>query len=270
MSRRLRRGCLARRAADRAAQAASTCCRSSSTPIERRYFNLLEDQPHRVHTRLDSHEVQRHDLRRQPSHHLPLLNARGAVPAHRAHVAARRRPAARARATRCSSSRRRRSAPSARTTTATASSCSTSSRTHKELVVHARSTITVTAPPSIDLGATAPWEQLAGMIADPRAGLDLRRRRAMPAHRSTRARPPTSPTTRARRSRPAGRSSRRLDLVERIYDDFMFDPTATDISTPVTQVLRAAPRRLPGFRASGARLPARACACRRATSAATS
>ena len=28
------------------------------------------------------------------------------------------------------------------------------------------------------------------------------------------------------------------DLVTRIYDDFMFDPTATDISTPVTQVLR--------------------------------
>ena len=50
---------------------------------------------------------------------------------------------------------------------------------------------------------------------------------------------PRSPTTRGRRfrrGRPVLQGA--WDLIKRIYDDFTFDPTATDISTPVTQVLQ--------------------------------
>ncbi len=108
---------------------------------------------------------------------------------------------------------------------------------HKELVVHARSTITVTAPLSIDLAATAPWEQLAGMIADPRAGLDLRVVAYACASKNTRPTPDIADY--ARQSFTPGRPALEAawNLVERIYDDFTFDPTATDVSTPVTQVL---------------------------------
>ena len=75
---------------------------------------------------------------------------------------------------------------------------------------------------------------------------------------------------RACRSRRAGRCSRRvLDLTPRIHADFRYDPTATTVATPLDEVLRAAPRRLPGLRP-----PRRSAACARsasppATSAAT-
>ena len=58
------------------------------------------------------------------------------------------------------------------------------------------------------------------------------------------------------------------DLTQRMYADFIFDSTATDISTPVSHVLRRPARRVPGLRARGDHLPARRSACRPATSAA--
>ena len=46
------------------------------------------------------------------------------------------------------------------------------------------------------------------------------------------------------------------DLTRRIFTDFKFDPTATTVATPLEEVWKNASRRLPGFRASGHRLPA--------------
>ncbi|KAB2943212.1 MAG: transglutaminase family protein [Hyphomicrobium sp.] len=109
---------------------------------------------------------------------------------------------------------------------------------HNELVVHARSTIGVTAPGNIDRSATRPWEALARTISDPRRGLELEVVRYACASKNTRATPDIAAY--ARQSFTPGRPvlAAAWDLVERIHNDFTFDPTATDVSTPVTQVLQ--------------------------------
>lgn len=109
---------------------------------------------------------------------------------------------------------------------------------HKELIVHAKSTIGVTPSGPIDLAASTPWDELAPRIADPRAGTDLEVARYACASKHTRATHDIAAY--ARQSFPAGRPVLHgaWSLVERIYSDFTFDPTATDISTPVTQVLQ--------------------------------
>jgi transglutaminase-like putative cysteine protease len=108
---------------------------------------------------------------------------------------------------------------------------------HKELVIHARSTIGVTAPRPIDLAASMPWEAVAAAVADPKPGIDLEVARYACASKHTRATPEVAAYARA--FFPAGRPVLQgtWDLIANIYDDFTFDATATDISTPVTQVL---------------------------------
>jgi transglutaminase-like putative cysteine protease len=109
---------------------------------------------------------------------------------------------------------------------------------HKELIVHARSTIGVTAPRKVDLGASTPWDTLSRSIADPKSGNDLEVARYACASKHTRSTPEIAAY--ARQSFPAGRPVLQgaWDLVERIYDEFTFDSTATDLSTPVTEVLQ--------------------------------
>jgi transglutaminase-like putative cysteine protease len=109
---------------------------------------------------------------------------------------------------------------------------------HKELVVHARSTIGVSAPKPVDLAASMPWDALAHRIADPSAGTDLSVAHYACASRNTRSTPEIAAY--AQPSFPAGRPVLQAawHLVERIYADFTFDATATDVSTPVTQVLQ--------------------------------
>ena len=108
---------------------------------------------------------------------------------------------------------------------------------HKELVIHARSTIGVTAPRPIDLAASMPWEAVVAAVADPKPGIDLEVARYACASKHTRATPEVAAY--ARGFFPAGRPVLQgtWDLIANIYDEFTFDATATDISTPVTQVL---------------------------------
>lgn len=109
---------------------------------------------------------------------------------------------------------------------------------HKELVVHARSTIGVTAAGPIDMAVSTPWDEVARRIVDPRAGTDLEVARYACPSKNTRA--TQDIVAYARQSFPLGRPVLlgAWDLIERIYDDFTFDPTATDVSTPVSQVLQ--------------------------------
>ena len=109
---------------------------------------------------------------------------------------------------------------------------------HTELIVQARSTIGVTAPKKVDRAAAPPWEEVVKRIADPRAGLDMDIARYACASKNTYPTPDIAAY--ARPSFQPGRSvlEAAWDLVERIYDDFTFDQTATDVSTPVTQVLQ--------------------------------
>ena len=128
---------------------------------------------------------------------------------------------------------------------------------HTELVVHARSTIGVTAPRARRFrgdNACGRQSPLPSPIPNPASICEVARYACASKHtRST-----AEIAAYASASFPAGRPVLQgaWNLIERIYDDFTFDPNATDVSTPVTQVLAAAARRLPGFLAPGARLPA--------------
>jgi transglutaminase-like putative cysteine protease len=109
---------------------------------------------------------------------------------------------------------------------------------HEELVVHAKSTIDVAAPGSIALEDSTPWDGLAASIADVKGGLDLDVLRYACASKHTR--PTVEIAEFARGSFAPGRPVLQAawDLIARIYEDFAFDATATDVSTPITQVLR--------------------------------
>lgn len=109
---------------------------------------------------------------------------------------------------------------------------------HKELVVLARSTIDVSAPPPMTPSAATPWDRLdAAVTGQARADhLDIVRyrcaARATPlsaeiADYAATCFPPGRPTIEAA-----------IDLTRRVYDEFDFDPRATDISTPISVVLR--------------------------------
>lgn len=109
---------------------------------------------------------------------------------------------------------------------------------HRELFVHARSTVDVHPP---DLPRVAPatvWEQVATKARGENGELDISVLEFVSASRHTKigseaidyARPSFSP------QRPILEAA--LDLTQRIYHDFTFDSAATDISTPVSRVLR--------------------------------
>jgi transglutaminase-like putative cysteine protease len=109
---------------------------------------------------------------------------------------------------------------------------------HRELVIHARSTVEVRAPDLPTPTLSAPWEQVASRALQGKSELDVGVLQFVSASRHTRigadvlsyARPSFSP------QRPILDAT--LDLTRRIYNDFTFDSTATDISTPVSHVLQ--------------------------------
>jgi transglutaminase-like putative cysteine protease len=109
---------------------------------------------------------------------------------------------------------------------------------HKELVIQAHSTIGVTAPRAVDLAASMPWEAVVASIADRKPGIDLEVARYACASKHTRSTAEIAAYAQTffPRGRPVLQGA--WDLVERIYEDFTFDSAATDISTPVTQVLQ--------------------------------
>lgn len=106
---------------------------------------------------------------------------------------------------------------------------------HHELVLVARSTIEKLSPAPIDLTATIAWDALDHRLQaanDRDADILLFRcasRLTVPtleiADYATLSFAPSRPVLDAA-----------MDLVTRIYSDFKFDPHATDVSTPVTQV----------------------------------
>ena len=108
---------------------------------------------------------------------------------------------------------------------------------HDELVVHSKSTVVVAPPREIDFAASLSWEETSALVASPKPACDLDVVLYTAASRHTRpsleivdyARPSFTP------GRPVLQGA--WDLISRIYDDFTFDATATDVSTPVSEVL---------------------------------
>jgi transglutaminase-like putative cysteine protease len=109
---------------------------------------------------------------------------------------------------------------------------------HKELIVHARSSIEVKRPTAIDAAAGISWDLLDNAIRTANGDLDLETIQHRCASRFT----PTSPAIAdyAALSFVPGRPvlAAALDLTRRMFRDFTFDAAATDISTPIEHVLR--------------------------------
>lgn len=109
---------------------------------------------------------------------------------------------------------------------------------HDEFTVHARSSVDVDVAPMPNLSASAPWEQVAAQADDPRGVIDIEvsqfscKSRHVPFN--------TEIGDFARVSFTPGRPvlEATFDLNRRIHTEFAFDPTATDVSTPVLRVLR--------------------------------
>jgi transglutaminase-like putative cysteine protease len=107
---------------------------------------------------------------------------------------------------------------------------------HKELVLLARSTVEKSPPPPVNLVATTPWDALDPQLLRAANERDVNVLLFRCASRLT------TPTLEIADyaalsfapSRPVLDGA--MDLVMRIYNDFKFDPHATDVSTPVTQV----------------------------------
>ncbi len=110
---------------------------------------------------------------------------------------------------------------------------------HRELILHARSTIETYPPAEIDMGGGLPWDRLDEVLGPGgRAASDLDTIQYRCESRFTTANQDIADY--ARLSLPPGRSvlAAAMDLTTRIFRDFTFDGSATDISTPITQVLR--------------------------------
>jgi len=107
---------------------------------------------------------------------------------------------------------------------------------HSELILHAHSRIERNQPSDLLFGATTAWDRLEQALSSHAFSwdLDTLQYRCMSGL--------TTPTTEiadyAMRSFPPGRAvfEAVCELTERVYEDFKFDPTATDISTPISEV----------------------------------
>lgn len=108
---------------------------------------------------------------------------------------------------------------------------------HSELVIHARSRVEVNAPDLPLPALSAPWEQVMERARLADGGLDIDVLQFISASRHTAPLPEAMDY--AVPSFAPGRPVLEavLDLTLRIYRDFSFDSSATDISTPVSQVL---------------------------------
>ena len=110
---------------------------------------------------------------------------------------------------------------------------------HREFVVHARSTIEVRLPVPVDPAASVAWERVVdgAVLADGARDLAVQQYACVSRH--TRIIPDVLDY--ARPSFPVGRPvlEGAWDLTRRIFTDFTFDPTATEISTPISEVLKA-------------------------------
>lgn len=110
---------------------------------------------------------------------------------------------------------------------------------HERLLVHAASTVSLRARPGLAaLAGSLPWESVRDMMAFEKSAATLEACRYLYA--SPHVRWFAQLEAYARQSFTPGRPQLQaaLELAHRIFDDFEFDAKATDISTPLEQVLR--------------------------------
>lgn len=107
---------------------------------------------------------------------------------------------------------------------------------HYELVIHALSTVEVQPRAVFELSKSRAWEEAALLASDSHglAPLDVVQYATVSRH--TNAGPELADYTRM--SFPAGRPIMQgaMSLTQRIFEEFTFDATATDVSTPISKV----------------------------------
>ncbi len=109
---------------------------------------------------------------------------------------------------------------------------------HKELVLTAQSTVEKLGPPPVNLLATTPWDRLDDRLLDASRERDVHVLMFRCASRLTL--PTLEIADYAAPSFTPGRPvlDAAMDFTMRMYNDFTFDPHATDVSTPLSQVFR--------------------------------
>jgi transglutaminase-like putative cysteine protease len=110
---------------------------------------------------------------------------------------------------------------------------------HDSLLVHAESTVALRERPGLaQIAGSLPWESVRDMMGKERSAATLEACRYLYASPHVTCFPALEAY--ARLSYVPGRPQldAALDLTHRIFDDFEFDDKATDISTPLEQVLR--------------------------------
>lgn len=109
---------------------------------------------------------------------------------------------------------------------------------HRELLVHARSGIETKRPPAFQASVTTSWDRLDQAL---RPGITDVPMDVYQFRCSSRQTPASLEI--AEFAKPSFKPGRpvlegAIDLTHRIFREFKFDPTATDVSTPVAEVLR--------------------------------
>jgi transglutaminase-like putative cysteine protease len=110
---------------------------------------------------------------------------------------------------------------------------------HDSLLVHAESVVALRQRPGLaQIGGSLPWESVRDMMGKEKSAATLEACRYL--YESPHVAPFPALASYARASFPPGRPllDAALDLTRRIFADFEFDGDATDISTPLDQVLR--------------------------------
>ena len=108
---------------------------------------------------------------------------------------------------------------------------------HSVFIVHARSTVVVTIGPPPILACSSTWEHVAELAAASIPSLDLDVvQYALPSRHT----PISAQMIAFARASFAPRQPvlvGAMDLTRRIFSEFKFDPSATDVSTPISRVL---------------------------------
>ena len=110
---------------------------------------------------------------------------------------------------------------------------------HDHLLVHAESTVALRPRPGLaQIAGTLPWESVRDMMGKEKSAATQDACRYLYASPHVRLFPELEAYARLSFTPARAQLDAALDLTRRIFDDFEFDSRATDISTPLEQVLR--------------------------------
>ena len=109
---------------------------------------------------------------------------------------------------------------------------------HSELVMHARSTIQVTPRQTLNRESGTPWDRILPLLLEKQSSTDdLHAIDCATPSAATQTTPQVIDYAKASFPQGCPTLMAAWDLTCRIFADFKFDPTATDVSTPVSRVL---------------------------------